>query len=63
MELKGLTYKSHRLNPGKREHKTPEFMALNPRGKVPVLVDGDVVGSIRNSVYGVQPMRLKRVIY
>ncbi len=24
------------------EHKTPEFLALNPRGQVPVLVDGDV---------------------
>ena len=25
----------------KGEHKTPEFVALNPNGKVPVLVDGD----------------------
>lgn len=43
MEFKGLSYSSHRLDPGKREHKTPEFLALNPRGKVPVLKDGEVV--------------------
>jgi glutathione S-transferase len=25
------------------ESKTPEYLALNPRGEVPVLTDGDVV--------------------
>ncbi len=25
-----------------REHKSPEFLRLNPRGQVPVLTDGDV---------------------
>ena len=25
------------------EHKGPEIMALNPRGQVPTLVDGDIV--------------------
>ena len=43
MELKGLTYTSHRLDPGKQEHKAPEILVLNPRGKVPILVDGDFV--------------------
>ena len=43
MELKGLSYESRRLDPGNREHKTPKVLALNPRGKVPILVDGDVV--------------------
>lgn len=43
MELKNLDYASHRLDPGKREHKAPEILALNPRGKVPILRDGDVV--------------------
>ncbi len=43
MEIKGLTYESHRLDPGKREHKSPEILALNPRGKVPILKDGEFV--------------------
>ena len=30
------------VDPSNREHKTPVFLALNPRGKVPVLVDGDL---------------------
>ncbi|HET7663002.1 MAG TPA: glutathione S-transferase family protein [Rhodanobacteraceae bacterium] len=28
---------------GKGEHKTPEYLALNPNGKVPTLVDGSLV--------------------
>jgi glutathione S-transferase len=28
------------VNLGKGEHKTPAFLAMNPNGKVPVLVDG-----------------------
>jgi len=43
MEVKGLTYKSHRLDPGKGEHKTPEHLAMNPHGKIPVLKDGNFV--------------------
>jgi glutathione S-transferase len=31
------------VNFREREHKKPEFLALNPNGKVPVLTDGDVV--------------------
>jgi glutathione S-transferase len=30
------------VNLGKGEHKTQAFLAMNPNGKVPVLVDGDV---------------------
>jgi len=43
MAIKKLDYKSHRLDPEKREHKTQEYLAMNPRGKVPVLTDGDTV--------------------
>lgn len=40
LEYKGIPYVSHRLDGGKGEHKTPEFLAMNPRGRVPVLKDG-----------------------
>ena len=43
LEFKGMSYESRRLDMGQGEHKTPAFLQLNPRGKVPVLVDGDVV--------------------
>lgn len=41
MELKGLTYESRRLDPSKGEHKTPDYLAINPHGKVPVLKDNE----------------------
>jgi len=40
---KGLDYTSNRLDPSKGEQKTPEFLAVNPRGKVPVLEHEDFV--------------------
>jgi glutathione S-transferase len=32
-----------RVDLRKGEHRTPDFLAMNPNGKVPVLVDGDLV--------------------
>jgi len=43
LHLKGVDYISHRLDPTKQEHKTPEYLAINPRGKVPALKQGDFV--------------------
>jgi glutathione S-transferase len=47
LEAKQLSYNSHLLSFSANEHKKPEILALNPRGKVPVLKDsskdGDVV--------------------
>lgn len=43
LEFKGIEYQSRLLDAGKREHKSDEFLALNPRGKVPVLKHGDTV--------------------
>lgn len=39
LEHKGLPYTLRVLSAEKGELKTPEFLALNPRGKVPVIVD------------------------
>ncbi len=41
LECKGVTYTSRLVDFGKREHRSPEFLAMNPRGQVPVLRDGD----------------------
>ena len=39
----GLDYEWITVDLIKGEHKQPEFLALNPFGQVPVLVDGDLV--------------------
>jgi glutathione S-transferase len=43
LEVKRLTYQSTLLEFSKGEHKSPGFLKLNPRGKVPVLKDDDFV--------------------
>lgn len=42
LEVKGLTYTPKRLDNAKREQKSPDYLAINPRGQVPVLVEDDV---------------------
>lgn len=39
----GLEFEFIPVNLQAGEHKSPEFLALNPAGKLPVLVDGDLV--------------------
>jgi glutathione S-transferase len=43
LEYKRVPYTSHVLQFSKQEHKSPQMLALNPRGRVPVLKDGDYV--------------------
>jgi glutathione S-transferase len=40
LEAKGLAYQSRLLEFSKGDNQTPAFLALNPRGQVPVLRDG-----------------------
>ena len=40
LEVKGLPYCLRRLDNAKREQKSAEYLAVNPRGQVPTLVDG-----------------------
>ncbi|MBD0337503.1 MAG: glutathione S-transferase [Cyanobacteria bacterium Co-bin13] len=42
LSLLGLEYEWIQVDLLKGEHKSPEFLARNPFGQVPVLVDGDV---------------------
>ncbi|MFT3906291.1 MAG: glutathione S-transferase family protein [Steroidobacteraceae bacterium] len=43
LEYKGLPYNSHLLKFDQQEHKSPQMLALNPRGRLPVLVDNGYV--------------------
>ena len=43
LEYKRLPYRSHLLQFSRQEHKSHEMLSLNPRGRVPVLKDGEYV--------------------
>ena len=43
LEHKGLAYRSHLLKFDQQEHQAPQMLAMNPRGRLPVLRDGDYV--------------------
>lgn len=43
LAVKKVPYTSHLLSFSNREHKSPEMVAMNPRGKVPIVRDGDFV--------------------
>jgi len=43
LEHKQLRYTSHQLKFDQQEHKAPQLLAMNPRGQLPVLRDGDYV--------------------
>jgi glutathione S-transferase len=43
LEEKGVPYQFQYVHLGKGEGRTPEFLTLNPAGKIPLLVDGDLV--------------------
>jgi glutathione S-transferase len=43
LEYKRLAYVSHLLQFSKQEHKSPQILALNFRGRVPILKDGNYV--------------------
>jgi len=43
LEHKRLGYRSHPLKFDQQEHQAPQMLAMNPRGRLPVLRDGDYV--------------------
>lgn len=50
LEELGLPYEYQVVALQKGEHKTAEFLALNPAGKIPVLTDGEVTISESNAI-------------
>lgn len=43
LEYKGLAYTTHLLDVATQEHKSPQMQKLTPRGRLPLLRDGDYV--------------------
>lgn len=39
----GIEFESKTINMLKGEHRSPRFLAVNPAGKLPSLVDGDLI--------------------
>jgi GST-like protein len=39
LEETGLPYEAHRVDFDKNEQKSPEFLSLNPNGKIPAIID------------------------
>src|SRR6202000_1398712 len=44
LEEIGLPYEPHTINIGKNETFAPEFLSLNPNGKIPAIIDPDGPG-------------------
>jgi GST-like protein len=44
LEEMGLPYTVHPVDLSRKEQKTPEFLALNPNGRIPVIVDDAAPG-------------------
>jgi GST-like protein len=44
LEELGLAYEPHYIDIGKNETWTPEFLSLNPNGKIPAIIDPDGPG-------------------
>jgi GSH-dependent disulfide-bond oxidoreductase len=50
LEETGLPYEPVPVDTRKGEQHTPEFLAINPNGKVPVIVDGDAIVFDSNAI-------------
>ncbi|MDP1026818.1 glutathione S-transferase N-terminal domain-containing protein [Sphingomonas sp. KR1UV-12] len=44
LEETGLAYEPHLVDFGRADQKTPEFLSLNPNGKIPAIIDPDGPG-------------------
>ncbi len=51
LEETGLDYRLHPINLGRDEQHTRDFLAVNPNGKIPALVDRDGPGGTRLTIF------------
>jgi GST-like protein len=51
LEETGLPYELHPVDLGKGEHTRAEFLAINPNGKIPAIVDRDGPGGSQVTVF------------
>lgn len=51
LEEVGLPYEPHLLDLGRGEQKAPEYLAVNPNGKIPAIIDRDGFGQGPVSVF------------
>ncbi|APR38956.1 glutathione S-transferase family protein [Paraburkholderia sp. SOS3] len=50
LSLLGIPHDLTEVNLAQAEHKSPEFLKLNPFGQIPVLIDGDTVIADSNAI-------------
>lgn len=50
LSLLGLPHELVEVDLTKREHKSPEFLSMNPFGQIPVIEDGDVTLADSNAI-------------
>ncbi|MBP8271024.1 MAG: glutathione S-transferase N-terminal domain-containing protein [Sphaerotilus sp.] len=51
LEELGVPYRILRVNLGAQEQKSPDFLRLNPNGRIPAIVDSDGPGGVPLSVF------------
>ena len=59
--VKGAEFDDQRLHFDKKEHKSPEYLAINPRGRVPTLVDGETVVRESSAIIGYIDRKIPQV--
>ena len=51
LEETGLEYELHRVNLSEGDQKTPEYLKINPNGKIPAIVDRDGLGGDEVAIF------------
>ena len=51
LEETGLDYETHLVNIDEGEQKKPDYLAINPNGKIPAIVDRDGPGGDEVTVF------------